>query len=156
MIFAISVAFVPSYKSVIQTKGSNGVFKARYLNAYFNPNSHYDDIGICNAVGVYKTTDSTVQKEEELLSGNNTKKTILFKLYPNPTNGFVYIEYELKQTDVAMLQIIDLLGNEISTFNIDCNKRKMKIFLPEITTGIYIARFVVNNKNIEIQKLIIE
>ena len=79
----------------------SAVYKARTLNAIFNPTQMYDDIKICNNTGVYKTnnngnTQGLFGGENDYLKNlkPNDNNVVLslneINVYPNPTDVRIY------------------------------------------------------------------
>ncbi|MDR3668867.1 MAG: T9SS type A sorting domain-containing protein [Ignavibacteriaceae bacterium] len=81
--------------------------------------------------------------------------------YPNPFNGNTVIEYKIPPHETGELQIFNILGKKIISFNCDINNSsKNKIFWNgknsygnPVGSGIYIAVFHLNNSQIQIRPL---
>ena len=79
-----------------------------------------------------------------------------FKLYPNPARKYVIIEYSVKEENFnAFIQIIDNSGKIVKSLSFRENHTYQVILLNDLPNGIYICKFVINNKIIEAEKLII-
>ncbi len=102
-------------------------------------------------------TDSTISVSE------SRQKDYYLEVYPNPTNDILTIEYKLEKNSFVDLQIINLLGEEISTI---CSSAKQpgsylhKIALHgsanmKITPGVYFIRLRIDN-NFIIRKIIVQ
>ncbi|QLH44670.1 MAG: hypothetical protein HWD58_03005 [Bacteroidota bacterium] len=65
----------------------SAVYKARSLYAHIRPGISYNDLEICNAVGVYKSSlgNST--------DGNNDEESSNIIVYPNPTHSELQIYF---------------------------------------------------------------
>jgi hypothetical protein len=151
-----SVQSAQSYKSVIQTIKGNGVFKARLLHAYFEPGFHYDDIGVCNGMGVYRGTSNPLQHEENLINGKGEIENNEPIIYPNPTTGQITIEFKLKENENGKVKIFDLLGNEVLSINLNNQVSRTVCSLPNLSKGVYIATILLENKCVYNTKLILE
>jgi hypothetical protein len=149
--------------------GGTAVYKARSLNAMYNPAILYDDIKICNNIGVYKTGDGndendrrkTVYENENKFLKNIGKKNIerkdyLFKLYPNPASTQLTITYSLNHTEKGKLIIYDILGREQIQIDLQNNVNKVSVNIQSLPQGIYMYKFFVNNNQTEAGKLLIE
>jgi hypothetical protein len=134
----------------------NGVFKARMLNAILNPGAGYDDIGICNNSGVYRGAGpSPLDEEEAMINGAKKINTTLFNIFPNPTSGQITIDYHMLPNQTGDVVICDLLGRDLQT--IDLNNKAVRVTTTlNFKSGIYFVKYIVDNKLIETQKLIVE
>jgi hypothetical protein len=133
--------------------GGFGVFKARTLATAYAPLRHYDDLWICNNMGVYKNGNTRFMDElkavEDRRSINTLVKDGQFKLYPNPNNGLLHIDYkgdlEIKNAEFVMY---DILGKVVVTKSIDIGHTS--ITLPPLTNGIY--TYTISDKNETLQR----
>jgi hypothetical protein len=79
-----------------------------------------------------------------------------FKLHPNPAGQYVIIEYSVKEENFnAFIQILDNSSKFVKSINLQKNHAYQIIPLNDLPNGIYICKFVINNKIIEAEKLII-
>ncbi len=80
-------------------------------------------------------------------------KNIVFKVYPNPTNQWIYIELQSKN-ETYQLQLINLVGQVVLSSTIqDSNKTEVNVLA--IPNGIYVLR-VFNNEHSDYQKIHIQ
>ncbi len=79
-----------------------------------------------------------------------------FVVFPNPADAYVTIEYKLEKNESARIFIYDLLGREriISDLSFSSNRKMLDVSKLEI--GIYTYKFVINNKESYIGKIVIE
>jgi hypothetical protein len=134
----------------------NAVFKARLLQAYLVLGTHYDDIGVCNSMGVYRISGpSPLDEEENLINGTTKTKNTNFNIYPNPSNGQITIEYKLEKDAIGKIVFVDLLGRELGEIELDAKVSRVTTTL-DFTYGVYIAKFIVDNKLLKTDKLIIK
>jgi hypothetical protein len=75
------------------------------------------------------------------------------KVYPNPTNGILNIQYKLIQASNVKIEICDMLGKTVKTLlnetqqNID--KQNKQWYLDEISNGLYFVKININgNENV--------
>jgi Secretion system C-terminal sorting domain len=157
-----SVQFEQSIKSVIQTIEGNAVYKARAIYAMFVPNMFFDNLEICNAVGVYRTSDSTdYQKEEAFLNADinaNINLSIVnkIKIYPNPTHDQITVEYKIKEESSAQLVLIDMIGNVVQTIQLKSNNARVTAMLSSMRAGIYTYKYIIDGLVIDNGKLAIK
>ena len=79
-----------------------------------------------------------------------------FKLYPNPAGKYVIIEYSVKEKNFnAFIQIIDNSDRIIKSLSLQENHAYQIIPINDFPNGIYICKFVINNKTIDAKKLLI-
>jgi hypothetical protein len=134
------------------------VFKARTLYAMFVPGVDYDDMAICNSIGVYKGGKSLYELENESLNGNgktqNVNATNNLRIYPNPASTSLTIEFPLNESDTAAFTICDLTGKiiQVETLLYPINE----IVLKNICRGFYIYICSIQGRNIYTGKLIID
>jgi hypothetical protein len=142
----LSVKSYNPSESVIQT------YKARTMNGMFEPAAVYDDIKLCNSVGVYKnggdnneglfTGESNylqnmqpqLKSENEILEGE-------FIYYPNPTECELIVKYSLLKDEKATIKVYDVLGREMISQAAKQNSKQQKINVSMLSIGIYTIQF---------------
>ena len=72
--------------------------------------------------------------------------------YPNPTNGYTNLFYNVK--GISVLQITDILGNVVKNIELEGSGEKT-IYVGDLHKGIYFANLVQNGEIVQIKKLII-
>ena len=75
------------------------------------------------------------------------------EFYPNPAREIINFDYEM--SNKAELVILNVLGQEINTIYLD-NKGTKKINVSNLSKGIYFGNVIINNKIVDIKKIIIE
>lgn len=126
--------------------GGNSVYKARALLSHFSPNIHYDDIVICNEVGVYKNGASKLHHQLNALDNLSKITTLLgngIVVYPNPASTEVTIEYYLEEGNNADFLINDMLGNKVIEEKLYGGIGKQKINTIGLAAGVYMYQFKV-------------
>ena len=79
-----------------------------------------------------------------------------FRLYPNPAYNYVVIEYTMKNENLkGFISFIDNNGKTVKNMVLQYNHDYLVIPIADLPNGIYICKFVINNKTIEAEKLII-
>jgi hypothetical protein len=148
--------------------GGTAVYKARSLWAMFEPTMLYDDIKLCNAIGLNKnnsggTNDGLFTQENNYLQNlqaqqTKEKSTInnIFSVYPNPTTSALTIDYQLLSNQQGEFVIYDVLGRlRIKTSLINKNTHS-NINTSTLELGIYTYKFIINKQQQEAGKLIIK
>jgi len=144
----------------------SAVYKARNLNKLMNPGMQYDNLKICNAVGVYKQYDSTknnqgfstIYNEEltlltSLLPNKNNKSLNAFELYPNPTRDMVNIRYNVN--DNCLLEIYDATSRKLKVIQMPAGTQKTTISVSELAPGSYTYKFIVGGVQKKCDKITI-
>ena len=109
----------------------------------FDPQSYYyvDDVSVIDC-------DSLVGINENIKSDG-------FKLYPNPNNGSMIIEYKIAENDKGVLGIYDLTGRMIKQYSLNSKNTSLTISGNELAIGTYYYSILINNRLIKTEKLII-
>jgi hypothetical protein len=148
---------------MVQTMDT-AVYKARMLYALYNPASMFDDITICNSIGLYKNGNGNglFDDENNYLKSLKQKSSILansenqFILYPNPASSIITIGYTLQPNEKGDVVVYDILGREQIIINLDYNINKVSVNISSLAQGIYSYKYVVNNVQKQAGKLLIE
>jgi hypothetical protein len=144
----------------------SAVYKARNLNKLMNPGMQYDNLKICNAVGLYKQNNSSnttgnmpnttlykmEQKALEILQPISKNSSSEIKLFPNPTSGLVNIQYELTQN--VTVEINDITGRLLMQILMPAGKVESTIDLTTLAGGVYTYNCFVGNVKKETGKLL--
>jgi hypothetical protein len=126
----LSVKSYNPSESVIQT------YKARTMLAMYMPALVFDDIKLCNQVGVYKngnanneglfTNESSyLQNLQPQLKADNATIVNDFIYYPNPTENELIVKYSSLNTETATIRISSSQSLCLRTLR---NKHKMVKF----------------------------
>jgi hypothetical protein len=140
------------------------VYKARALNALFNPTQGYDDLKICNSQGVYKTSGTNqgyYNQESSYLQNLQAQKSTdinhrIFSLFPNPAQTEINIKYKLKNGEEGSIIIYDIYGRKIKEIGMLPNNNILKIDMNGVAMGIYTYKYLINNITEQTGKIIIE
>jgi hypothetical protein len=92
--------------------------------------------------------DNLVQGEPLGVSENDL---VDITMYPNPATSVVNIE---ASQEIAMIQIVNLLGQNVSTLEV--NNTSSTINVSQFSTGVYIAKVVFSNGNVQTMKFVKE
>jgi hypothetical protein len=82
------------------------VYKARMLYSLLEPQHFYDDLALCNAVGIYRYQNS----DSNSVAAQASIATNPIVIYPNPTSTTVNFESTDKQLDGALVCFYDNTG----------------------------------------------
>ncbi len=99
--------------------------------------------------------DISVYPDSETVVNELAINKVKFKLYPNPNNGTMLLDYSLNSTEKGELMIYDLTGKKIITYSLNNANSQLQINDEEFNNGIYIYHIVVNDKIQKSDKLVI-
>jgi hypothetical protein len=78
-----------------------------------------------------------------------------FKLYPNPTNGSVTLDYQLNETETGKLDVYTITGNLVISIDLDNAQKSKTVTLPQIDSGVYLYKVTVNGELKKVERLVI-
>lgn len=111
--------------------------------------------GACNA------ETSTITLIYDVCDGISTigSSEPLFKLYPNPAQGHIYLESNLSDVSGLQLELYDVSGRMVWSPQVSLvEKDRLQLTIPyEIERGVYFLRITIPNENmVETHKLMLE
>lgn len=78
-------------------------------------------------------------------------------VYPNPVADYAFIEYKLLSEQVkAKIVIHNILGNELSEYDLPSSETRMKLRADEFNPGIYFYTLYLDNEGVMTRKLIVK
>jgi hypothetical protein len=80
------------------------------------------------------------------LNGTEKPSSVEFKLYPNPTDGNVFLEYSLKEGESGELAIYDITGKEITKILLPEGSNGMKVSCDYLSNGVYLYHYSLNGQ----------
>jgi hypothetical protein len=143
----------------------NAVYKARSMYVAVDPLAYFDDLVICNNVGVYKGGNSLFDAENAALDSMSAQDGLQLiyalegdriTLYPNPANDQVTVSYKLNALSTGTLQILDIHGRVLQTITLSPTKTKFSFSVRELPNAVYTYRFLVNNMPLQHGKFVKE
>lgn len=84
----------------------------------------------------------------------NKNKEDLFKVYPNPTNSSVSVEYSIENYSNVYLNILDVTGKTIKHIQIEENTNFTTLDLTQLTEGIYLLEIISDKTILHYQKIV--
>ncbi|MBK7183362.1 MAG: T9SS type A sorting domain-containing protein, partial [Bacteroidetes bacterium] len=129
-------------------QGGNAVYQARnLLAAIYNELIDFED-------NCEETQKHFVANNETESITQHFSKAV--KLYPNPNNGNMMLDYSLNETEVGKLNIYDVSGRLIDSYNLLSGENKqLNINKTDLENGIYFYEVIINDKLQASDKLII-
>ena len=84
------------------------------------------------------------------------KQQFKFSIYPNPITNQVNINYEIFNDNMTTIEVFDILGNKVKSFELPNTKNNISVDLSNLSNGIYYCQFI--NKGLKVggDKLVIE
>jgi hypothetical protein len=127
------------YPLIIKTKdGQNKLKIIRYNYTETTPATLYYISDFYQLVGTSNSTTSN-------------KPNIKSFAFPNPSNSFVNLPYEIENGKNTIMRIYNINGRLIETYRIDFNSNNLKIDISDYSSGVYFYeyngisnRFIVN------------
>jgi len=130
--------------------GGRGVFEARALLSIVSDTLIiYDDN--CPDFSAAKL----VNNSPALFTENNSTTTQAIKLYPNPNDGNMVLEYSITENENAVFEIYDIAGSLIEKYLLDAQQNSFNIRSQLLSNGVYQYKFIVNNKLLDANKIVI-
>ena len=89
---------------------------------------------------------------------NNTSEESLitnFSIFPNPNNGIMQLNYQLRDSENGLIKIYDLLGKEKVTMKLVHERNSMNIYDENMISGIYFYKVIIDGKVVKSDKLIV-
>jgi len=83
----------------------------------------------------------------------NSSELPYFNLFPNPNNGTFEMDYNLKVNGNAKLIITDVLGNNLSSYNLLSTTNKLTINQSGLTSGLYYYYIISDNQPLKAGKI---
>ena len=93
----------------------------------------------------YKTS-SAIEDFNELLKAEAPHK---LQVYPNPSTGFVTLEYKLDSEAQGVIEVKDISGKTIHSVSTNGKQNQLTIVTEKWQKGVYIATLKIDGKSIE-------
>lgn len=117
----------------------SAVYKARSLYAHIQPGLSYNDLEICNAVGVYKNLRS--DNSENDLFGDAFEILI----YPNPAIDRLNIHTSLDHKQMN-IRLFDMTGNNVKDVCLPVHDGKTELEVSSLHQGIYNLQIIIGDQ----------
>jgi hypothetical protein len=113
-------------------------------------------------VGGEFTMAGTTPANHIAVWGNNSvgineigKKERKIKLYPNPNNGNMQLDYSLSENETGIVKIMDVTGKLVASYVLEKDKTNIAISEAALKNGVYFYQIIVNGEVINSDKLVI-
>ena len=77
------------------------------------------------------------------------------KLYPNPNNGTMEIEYQIPEDTQAIISITNPLGQILAQWYLPPEHNKLEIKVPNLSSGVYYYEISIEKRILQKDKIII-
>ncbi len=112
--------------------------------------------GDSTAIGAYYYIDDVyVGSTPPVSVPENEKSKFNYKLYPNPNNGNMIVEYSLAENETGFLNLYSITGNLIHSYPLQQASHKLLIENEELKSGIYLYDVIINDKKVKTDKVVI-
>ncbi len=101
-------------------------------------------------VSVIEDTAATGLKEL-----SNEKEKYKIKLYPNPNDGTMQMDYSLTEGQTGELIIYNMMGEKINTYHLLSSKNNIKISEAALKNGVYFYQITIDKQAIINDKIVI-
>ena len=78
-----------------------------------------------------------------------------FTLYPNPTNGIVFIDYSIPQNENGILEVYSITGALLFTEMLAAGSERMQFDWCTMQPGMYLVRMITNDNATDVERIII-
>jgi hypothetical protein len=117
-----------------------------HISSGFNDSYYYiDDIKVEKIISCDSTETSV----------NDYARSSVFKLYPNPNNGNMILDYVLPAQHSGLLEITDITGKVLNRYELKAGSDRLRINDSKLENGLYLYRIIVNSKVVKSDKLLI-
>lgn len=132
-----------------------------------------DEQAVCEAMCMMKTIEEEVIDPEFIMKTNsshsmtvlnqnnesnsaiNLSKDFSVHVYPNPTSGEIFIDYPNLEEGILKIQIIDINGRIVKTFESGSLSNSDVINIESLEKGLYSISLFLNGAYVETQKVIL-
>jgi len=126
-------------------EGGDAVYSARVmLGVDYNCQNNYKTGG--NNYG-----QTAVEKENGMVN----EAAFVSKLYPNPNNGRMQLDYRLEEGQQGILQVFDITGKLLRDYRLTAGNNSLYINEEQLDNGIYSYRVLIDEAVILNDKLVI-
>jgi hypothetical protein len=129
-------------------EGGNAVYRARTLLCLV-----MDEVIFFDDSCVVLSTARMQQPESEQAPA--VKSSGNCKVYPNPNDGNMTLEYEAQENQSGEFAIFDMTGRQVATYQLLPGNNRMEINLTGLSTGMYFYKMVLDGQVVKSDKLII-
>lgn len=130
-------------------EGANTTINLAQSSALFTPGTNYfytGSSGVWAASGIQTARFIHPIIEETLPTGVKEEGALSVSVYPNPTEGEVYVRLSEEVTTDAMLTVIDMSGREVMSQSAALGTSSQRLDVSQLEAGIYLLSFTSADK----------
>lgn len=109
--------------------------------------------------GFTSTCEDITENSYDVEVINSTEDNLLassISIYPNPTNGYSQLSFELENTKKVNVSVYNLLGTQVATYSLgEVNNTSLELNLSNQPSGIYLISIEIDGQNF-IEKLLVD
>lgn len=128
----------------VEPNGNGGITRMAYT--FFDADNESDSVQVFVDFQISPYSNSIIEN----ISGN-----FISEAFPNPATNFVNFNYGYLPTSNASVRIHNLLGSEIMLIGLSNSDNRVTIPVNDLMKGIYFWSFIVDEKVIKTERLII-
>ncbi len=133
-VMLLDLQIIPAVFQSQQVSICNGNTFQVGANTYSNSGTYIDTLTSTSGCDSIVTTVLNVISCSGILSMQNH----IFNIYPNPTSDVLYFEYNLDDFKIIVVDIFELTGKKIATY--ETHQSPAKIDVSNLSAGTYIAK----------------
>ncbi|MBU0764868.1 MAG: T9SS type A sorting domain-containing protein, partial [Bacteroidetes bacterium] len=137
-------------RDVAETEGSASVQAEVILTVVFNEEFEHPILKLNPA-----TTKNLTDIYRELYNLPDEEPEPVAKLYPNPNDGNMELQYNFEDEQDGKIIIYDNTGKEVLQYDLKADKHHLKISSNKLENGVYIYRITSGGETILEEKLVI-
>lgn len=134
-----------AFSGQLKTNGNKGTATVKY--EFYSPDASFTPVHV--------TVNYTIS-DPLSLNHSPANEFQLAEASPNPANEHTWIPYHIP-SDINNAEIVlrNLLGNKVTTVNIDANQQSVRLDTSSLNNGIYIYSLVINNQPVMSKRLLV-
>jgi type IX secretion system substrate protein len=94
---------------------------------------------------IIKGFSSSAEPLKMLNDSSSYEVNGIFKIYPNPNNGNMQVDYSIADGMNGSMEILDITGRELNEFMLNQGRHTITVNGDYLPQGIYFFRMLVNN-----------
>lgn len=135
--------FLSFHHMYISTFWEPGTSVVKYM-AY--PENDRDNVIYFYALFAYQATSA-----EEVTYDNSFGQG-----YPNPASSVINFDYNLNSSQMATINVFNLLGQQVMQENINGGQGSINISVEDLQEGIYFCNFIIDNEVVKTSKFVVK
>lgn len=114
---------------------------------------HPAEYTITHSVEAISTIQPEITKAEDFFFNNDKVKVL--NAFPNPASEYAQIDYSVAANGNAKITLYNVLGVQVSEYDLDKGDHTLRIQTRELPTGVYFYQLLLDGKKVATKKLLI-